>query len=84
MRKSLIILSGILVCALNGLGNDSQSNTTTLESQSRPPGRFSAEITLRITEASIVAVIFTGLLDSVGLAVLDSELEIERCFVAKD
>lgn len=77
MRKSLIILSGILVCALNGLGNVSQPNTTTLESQKTIlPGRLSpAEITLRITEArQLLQSSLPVSSDSVGLAVLDSEL----------
>ena len=77
MRKSLIILSGILVCALNALGNVSQANTPALGSQrALLPERLSpAEITLRITEArQLLQSSLSVSSDSVGLAVLDSEL----------
>jgi len=77
MRKSLIILSGILVCALNTLGNVSQPNTTRLQPQGGIlPRRLSpAEITLHITEArQLLQSSLSVSSDSVGLAVLDSEL----------
>jgi hypothetical protein len=76
MRKSLIILSGILVCALNALGNVSQPNTTTLEShRTTLPARLSpAEITLRLTEArQLLQSSLSVSSDSVGVALLDSE-----------
>lgn len=77
MRKSLIILSGIVVCALNALGNVSQENTPALGSQrAAPPARLSpAEITLRITEArQLLQSSLSVSSDSVGVALLDSEL----------
>ena len=77
MRKSLIILSGILVCALSVPGNAWQPKTSSLESQtailSEPLSP--AEITLRISEArQLLQTSLSVSSDSVGLAVLDSEL----------
>ena len=77
MRKSLIVLSGILVCALNALGNVSQPSTTALEFQRTiVPGRLSpGEITLRTTEArQLLQRSLSVSSDSVGLAVLNSEI----------
>jgi hypothetical protein len=77
MRKSLIILSGIVVCALNALGNVSQPNTTRWEPQ-RTIGlsRLSpGEMTLRITEArQLLQSSLPVSSDAVGVALLDSEL----------